>query len=235
MSWLVALYPSAWRSRFEDELLALLDSRPRSIRDRVDIVRSAVDAHLHPQLPGPERVRDPLGVAPLLGLALLVVAVLLAANGPVHRDEYGSYRDGAAALPFFILAAVLLSVGLHRSVVQLPAGAAWTRAAGWIAMGAGPIWTMMPWVAPIGLVFLVSVLGLAVGARRAGVWPAWSVLLLALTLALPAGLFAATSFLPWYALRVADLNFLVVLGPIAVLWLVVGGIVLRGFPRPAQR
>lgn len=234
MSRLVALYPTGWRSRYEDEFLALLASRPPSIEDRIDIVRGAVDARLHPQVPVPERVPDRYGLGPLVGLVLLVGAVLLAANGPVRYDDYGTYREGGAALPLFVLSLVLLSVGLYRLVGRLPIGARWSRAAGWIAIVAGPIWALMPWVMPIGLIFLLGALGLAVGARRAGLLPAWSVILLAVTLAIPEGLFAAMPFLPWYAFRVSGLDFLIILGPISVLWLVVGGLLLRGFPRPAQ-
>ena len=55
-------------------------------------------------------------------------------------------------------------------------------------------------------------------------------ILLAVTLAIPAGLFAAMPFLPWYALRVSGLDFFIILAPISGLWLVVGGLLLRGFP-----
>lgn len=82
--------------------------------------------------------------------------------------------------------------------------------------------------------FLLGALGLAVGARRAGIMPAWSVIVLAFVLAVPAGLFAAMPFLPSYAFRVSGLDFLIVIGPISVLWLLVGALLLRGFPRPAQ-
>lgn len=230
MSRLVTLYPAAWRSRYGDEFLAVLTSRPPSLGDRVDIVRGAVDARLHPQLPAPERVPDRYGVGPLVGFVVLVGAVLLAANGPVRHDEYGSYRDGSAAMPFFVLAAVLLSIGLSRVMVRLPTDAAWARAAGSVSIVAGPLWAIVPWISPLGLVFLLGALGLAVGARRAGILPTWSVILLALALAIPAGLFAAIPFLPWYASRVAGLDFLIVIGPISVLWLVVGGSLLRGLP-----
>ncbi|MGZ8502156.1 MAG: hypothetical protein ACXWW6_04810, partial [Candidatus Limnocylindrales bacterium] len=173
--------------------------------------------------------------APLVGLPVLVGAVLIAANGPVQFDEYGTYRDGAAALPFFVLAVVLLSVGLYRLVDRLPDEAAWPRLAGWIAIVAGPVWAFMPWVLPIGLLFLLAVLGLAVGARRAGILPAWSVILLTALLAIPAGLFAAMLFLPWYAARESGLDFLVVIAPLSGLWLVVGGLLLRGYPEPTAR
>ncbi len=230
MSRLVSLYPAPWRSRYEDEFLAVLAARPPTIGDRFDIVRGAVDARLHPQVSGPQRVTDRYGIAPLAGFGLFVAAMWLAANGPQRSDEYGSYRDGGAALPFLVLAMVLLSVGLYRLVDRLPLEAGWPRAAGWTAVVAGLLWSVAPWIMPIGVVFLLGVVGLAVGARRAGIVPAWSVVALALVSAIPAGLFAATAFLPWYALRLSGLDPLIVVGPLSLLWLVIGGLLLRGFP-----
>jgi hypothetical protein len=49
MSWLVRIYPRAWRDRYEDEFLALLEARPPTARDLLDVVWGAVDAHLYPQ------------------------------------------------------------------------------------------------------------------------------------------------------------------------------------------
>ncbi len=233
MNRLVVLYPAAWRNRYGDEFDAMLVSRPPSIGERLDIVRGAVDAHVHPQLPGRERLPDRAGIGPLVGFAALVGAVLLSANGPVQFDEYGTYRDGSAALPAFIIAMLLLDVGLYRVLERLPDEAGWARAAGTIAIVAGLTWAVMPWVTPIGLAFILGVLGLAVGARRAGILPAWSLILLAGSLAVPAGVFAATPFLPWFAFRVSGLDYLTILGPLAVLWLVIGGLLLRGFPRAA--
>ena len=230
MSRLTALYPTTWRERYEDEFDAVLTARPPSVGERVDIVRGALDAHLHPQIPGPVRIPDRYGFGPLVGLVLLVVAVLLAANGPVQYDDYGTYRDGVAAIPFFVLAMVLLDVGLYRVVLRLPDGAAGAGAAGLIAIVAGPTWGFMPWMAPIGLIFILGVLGLAVGARRAGIMPTWTLVVLVAALAVPAGLFAATPFVPWYVLRESGLNFGIVIGSMAIVWLVFGGVLLRGFP-----
>jgi hypothetical protein len=61
MTRLVALYPKTWRDRYEDELLALLQERHPGAMDRLDIVRGAVDARLHPELadsPQPQRPRS---------------------------------------------------------------------------------------------------------------------------------------------------------------------------------
>lgn len=47
---LLRLYPAAWRARYGDEFADLLLARPPSLRDRIDILRGAVDARLHPQV-----------------------------------------------------------------------------------------------------------------------------------------------------------------------------------------
>jgi hypothetical protein len=235
MTVLLSLYPKEWRARYGEEFAELLAERPPSLRDRLDIVGGALDARLHPQLAGSapdrERVSDRFGIAPLLGLAAFVGALLIAANGPVMYDDYGSYRDGTAALPFFVLAFVLLSVGLYRLIEGLPDTAAWARGAGWIAIVAGLIWSFAPWLMPFGLGFLLGTLGLAIGAQRAGIWPTWAVVALVAALAIPAGLFATTLFLPWYALRGSGLNLVIAFACIGVPWLLVGGLLLRGAPR----
>jgi len=228
---LVALYPPDWRSRYGDEMEALLAARPPTIRDRVDIARGALDARLHPQLPGPDRIPDRSGYVVLAGFVALVTAFVLAANGPVQVDDYGTYRDGMAALPFFVLAVGLLSYGLYRVIVRLPRDASGAAAAGAVAIVAGMVWAFMPWTAPLFLAFLLGVLGLAVGARRAGVMPTWSVMVLVAFVALPAGLIAAQLFLPWYAFRVAGLDFMIIFGPLSGLWLLVGSLLLRGWER----
>ena len=52
MSSLLRLYPQAWRERYGDELLALLQDRPASVTDYFDLIRGALDARLHPQVRG---------------------------------------------------------------------------------------------------------------------------------------------------------------------------------------
>lgn len=231
MSRLIDLYPRPWRERYEDEFRGLISERPPTVGDRLDIMRGALGERLHPQVPGPVRIRDRSGLGPLVGFGLLVGAAIVAANGPIQSDEYGTYRDGGAALPLFFVAAILLSIGLYRVVESLPIQAQLARVGGWTAIVAGSTWSIMPWVAPLGLTFLLGILGLAVGVRRAGIWPAWSEVVLVVVLAVPAGLFAAMPFLPWYAFRVSGLDFSVVMGPMSLAWLVVGGLVLRGQPQ----
>jgi hypothetical protein len=46
---LLCLYPKAWRQRYEAEYVILLEQLPLSGRVVFDIVRGALDAHLHPR------------------------------------------------------------------------------------------------------------------------------------------------------------------------------------------
>jgi hypothetical protein len=232
---LLSLYPRSWRERYGDEFVELLAARPLSISDRIDIVRGAVDARLQPQIRGSERtterVPDRFGIAPLAGLLAFIGALLIEANGPVHNDEYGSYRDGAAALPFIVLAFVLLSVGLYRVIVGLPADAVGARAAGWTAIGAGLLWSPMPWMLPIALVFMLGTVGLAVGAQRAGTWPTWALVLLVAPLAVPTVLVLASLVQPWYWLRTSGIELGAVFACIGAPWPVLAAVLLRGAPR----
>jgi hypothetical protein len=63
MSRLIGLYPASWRARYEDELRGLLADRQPAFRDRVDLVRGALDARLHPELL--ERGTEDRRVAPI--------------------------------------------------------------------------------------------------------------------------------------------------------------------------
>lgn len=49
MRWLVRLYPRAWRLRYEEEFLELLQEQAPSLRLWFDVVVGALDAHLYPQ------------------------------------------------------------------------------------------------------------------------------------------------------------------------------------------
>jgi hypothetical protein len=69
------LYPRAWRDRYGDELLDLASRRPIDKRLRLDLVRGALDAHLHPIDPPHIGILAPLtaGMAWILagGITLL--------------------------------------------------------------------------------------------------------------------------------------------------------------------
>jgi hypothetical protein len=49
MKWLVSLYPAAWRERYSDEFLALLEQHPASILDYLDVIASMGMTWLNPR------------------------------------------------------------------------------------------------------------------------------------------------------------------------------------------
>ncbi len=101
------LYPAAWRARYGTEMLDLLDERPPTWRDAIDLVRGALDAHLHP----PSRSRLPAFAAILAGAAWTVVALAVLAE-PVPPDWPGFLAW--TLVPGFIGAAagLVASIGL---------------------------------------------------------------------------------------------------------------------------
>lgn len=119
MSALVRLYPRLWRERYETEFLALLASRPPSIGDRVDIMRGAVDARLHPELSGDadgrRAITPPERIAAVSSLA--AGALWLAWFGLIVRDfrGWGTGEPESAAL----LVALSAFAGLALAVAHV--------------------------------------------------------------------------------------------------------------------
>jgi hypothetical protein len=180
---LIDLYPRAWRDRYEIEFVALLAERPPDIRDRLDVMLGAIDARLHPQVqqepstPTPEPAGGgrsmsgrALGWVTLAAGIVWLGALVIALSGPIVRDPGGDYRDGGAALPFGLLAMVLLSIGIFGVIRDLPRGAGAGALAGAIAIVVGPFWAAMPWVLPALFGVMAAWVVLAMDARRVGAW-----------------------------------------------------------------
>lgn len=100
MNHYVALYPRAWRDRYGDELQAILDAERPGLRARLDLLRGAIDAHLHPATPSPLPV-----AAALTASALAAAHALALAVQPVPTDWPGYFED---ALPLSIGSVVAL-------------------------------------------------------------------------------------------------------------------------------
>lgn len=84
MTWLVRLYPPAWRRRYGRELEELLTTRPASLGVAFDVVAGAVDAWLHPQ---PSAART---AAEMKGAGAMVSTMLqlrCTGNGPNVSNE----------------------------------------------------------------------------------------------------------------------------------------------------
>ena len=239
MTRLIGLYPRTWRDRYEDEFLALLAERPTDPRNSLDIVRSAVDARLHPQVPGapnPPVEAPPIGRwgvitgwVTLLGAVLWYIAIVLAATGPIVVDGLDTYRDGAAAMPFLFLAVLCLGVGMVAVVVSIqPSRTA--HAAAYVSSVTGLLWAGAPWVVWAGLIAFGGLIVVGGAAWRRGTWSAWRFAALVACIGLawvPA--FMAMSGL-WDAPEGSEAIFFGLFGGA---WLVVGTSLVRPTRRPA--
>ncbi|TAK02352.1 MAG: hypothetical protein EPO36_02440 [Chloroflexota bacterium] len=194
MSRLVRLYPRAWQARYGEELEALAAARPLGLGGAIDLVRGALDAHRHPELVDPAvvaaTVREPvsrqryedlrvarrLGLGTFVGAALLLIAPIVALNGPVVFDGDGAYRDGMAAVPFMLAAMAMLSGGLLGQLIRIGPGHRVTRAGAILAIICGPLWAFGPWLVGLWALALAGLVAFAVGAWRAGALPGAAVL-----------------------------------------------------------
>ena len=66
VTWLIRLYPPAWRRRYGRELAELLAAQPMSFRTAVDLVAGAVDAWLNPQSSTAVTTTDAKGAGAML-------------------------------------------------------------------------------------------------------------------------------------------------------------------------
>jgi hypothetical protein len=108
---LIALYPAAWRRRYGDELASVLEVERLTMADRVDLVRGAIDAHLHPNRPSPLPA-----VAALTAGAIWTAHAIALATQPVPLDWPGYLFE---ALPLALLGVAVLGpamVGLWLRV-----------------------------------------------------------------------------------------------------------------------
>lgn len=119
MKLLIRLYPAAWRARYEDEFLAVLEERPLSPFDAIDIVLGALDARLRPRSLAIDLVpwRNPpmnnriAGYAAIAGGGLILAFMLLNNVIPYPANEVF-----AVLYPFAAVALLIAVIGL--SAVQ---------------------------------------------------------------------------------------------------------------------
>jgi hypothetical protein len=104
---IVALYPRAWRARYGEEFEALLEAGSLGLRDRVDLLRGALDAHLHPALPSPLPV-----VAALTASAFVTAHAIVLAAQPVPPDWPGYIEEGLPLVTLAVAAMLPAIVGL---------------------------------------------------------------------------------------------------------------------------
>jgi hypothetical protein len=122
--WVVALFPRVWRQRYKEELLAILEVQPATLRQLIGLLYCALDAHLDPQvggggdfafMEGRPSMRTRLLAAAAVGggLVLLFGLIITVSDGLLIR----------LAL-FYALATVGL-IGIHRRQVDRAPVPAW--------------------------------------------------------------------------------------------------------------
>ena len=243
MTRLVGLYPRAWRDRYEDEFLALLAERPPDPLDRLDIVRGAIDARLHPQVQGspaapePAIVRGPwpvrAGWLTLAGGVLWIATMIVAVNSPIVVDGGRAYRDAAAAAPLFFAAVVMLGVGMLAVALELPEPARAARTAAFWSSMVGMLWALAPWLMLAGMTAFSGLIVVAVAAWRAGRWSSLELGILFVGVALGCGPILAYSVGLWVPTTPdPDTQFLV-LGALVAAWWAVGASLVRAPRRRA--
>jgi hypothetical protein len=218
MSRIIRLYPAAWRERYEAEFLSLLDERPPTLLDRLDIVRGAVDARIHPQV-GPGAREPESGAAKMRGAG--ATAVLggvfwalagLGFYGAPYVDDLG-YKDSGAIVLLGAAAAALTGLGavmmLRRTASRsIPL---WGSAA---AILLGAIGLALPWpillLGYFGIVSGTLVFGM-VGAARFG----------------PTYVFVGLGGLLALGFNTEDGRALMLL-PLGAAWIVAGALTARG-------
>jgi hypothetical protein len=215
---LLRLYPSAWRRRYEDEVRSILEEAPVGRRQRLDLVRGALDAWLHPERPSALP-----GVLAVLGGLLLAVVALDIVRQPTPPDWPGYLQDtllvafvAVALLTGAVVGAWLRSgegsgrLGVVAVDVAIAGHVAWAIALLLAVAGVdyGPTTALAQDLAAVGTV-LVGLSGLRQGRGLLGV----------LLVVVGGGLLVPSAW-AWLASGLA--------------WIVVGVIVLREAPRPAR-
>ena len=181
MNAILRLYPRAWRDRYGEELAALLEEHPASWSDQLDLIRGALDARLHPQVPGADVAPEQefpvnqklLGVLAVIGGLVWIVGVLTLFVLP--RDPDG-YRDFSLALFGWAAAAALIGIALGE--IGSRAGSATSTRTGHVIAVTGVASSalmLMPWPVMVVGLFAVQILvaGAAVRGARNGALPAW--------------------------------------------------------------
>lgn len=110
---LLRLYPAAWRARYEDEFLAVLEERPLSPFDALDIMLGALDARLRPRSLAIELAprRNPSMSPRISGYAAIAggaVALLMVAIGLLVPEP----ANGSLAVFLYPVVAIALLVAL---------------------------------------------------------------------------------------------------------------------------
>jgi hypothetical protein len=228
VSALIRLYPSTWRARYGPEFEALLAERPPSARDVLDIVVSAVDARLSPQVvsaPVLRRVRVTDRMAGAAAMAGGLTWCLAYVAG-------GLFRVGGDLFVVFLAALGLMLLSLPGTYLV-----AYARpvALGCLACGislAVVFGQLLPW-GPALLLPVVGILGalgpgalaLAAARARVGAGARWRLLLLTMPWPVIGGIPVLSGLVPEaIGVPLAAVSLL----PLGIAWVATGARLVRG-------
>jgi hypothetical protein len=152
---LLRLYPSSWRALYGEEMAALLEQRRVDRRDRLDLLRGALDAWLHPSVPS---LAPPM--AALAGGGVWTVVATAVLVQPVAPDWPGYLLE---IVPLACFGAICLFVSVAGCLLR--AGEPWRRtealAAALVAIG------YTAWIAALGATAAGVMSGAALAAAQA--------------------------------------------------------------------
>lgn len=126
---LLCLYPRAWRARYEEEFLVVLASHPFSLFEGLDVMRGALDAHLHPYLgtsimEWSERIRYMLSILrrSLLTIFCAYGGFILAGMGFQKMTEYADFQEVARTHSLVGFSFNLVVIGSVVALLAVVAG-----------------------------------------------------------------------------------------------------------------
>lgn len=120
---LIELYPQAWRRRYRDEVLALVEDDPPGARGLASLLTGAADAHLRPQsswsarTPPLERIRLSIGAMFCSWIALAVVGA-----GFQKETEEPAFFAAARAHPLLAVAHAVVVAGAALGALAIAVG-----------------------------------------------------------------------------------------------------------------
>jgi hypothetical protein len=127
--YLLRLYPRTWRGRYEEEFLAMLEQRPLSFLDGIDLFFGALDAQLHPHLgttgmPFHERMIYLLTMLrrSLLTIFCAYVGFILAGWAFQKMTEYDDFREAAQTHSIVGLSFQLVVIGAVAALLAVLVG-----------------------------------------------------------------------------------------------------------------
>ena len=123
--WLVSLYPRAWRERYKEEFIAMLEQRPASASDLVDVAFGVLDAWVRPQVTSEggrlviSRMRSSL-----LAVLWAWVGFVAAGAGFQKMSEYEDFAGVARENPVVGISFETVVVGAVVALVAILVGGA---------------------------------------------------------------------------------------------------------------